>query len=158
MEKKKINQNIFKNIILALAIILYFIALNFAYYRFEENNILLGLKISSMVFLFLSIIIFEISYKKNKGIIAIYGIEILFLAMHSLSISHVVQLQELQFSTYIIISAFAFVVYYVLKSMILYTIEKRRYLQSLSDIKEIVDTKPTKKEAKKRKNKKEAIK
>ena len=36
--------------------------------------------------------------------------------------------------------------------MIIYTIEKKKYLDSLSDIHEIVNNEPVKKEAKKRKN------
>ena len=50
----------------------------------------------------------------------------------------------------IIVSSYAFSIYYILKAIILYTKERRDYLKSLSDIKEIVDIKPTKKEAKKR--------
>ena len=152
MEKKtKINKNIFENIIIAVSIILYFITINFAYYRIEENTVLMVLKIASMVLLFLTIVLFEIAYKKDSGKLAIHGIEVLVIASHVLSLSYVVELKQLQFTTYILISAITFVLYYILKAMIIYTIEKRKYLQSLSDIKEIVDTNPTKKEAKKRK-------
>ena len=151
MEKKIINKNIFENILMAVSIMIYFIVINFAYYRLEEQTVLLGIKIISMVLLLLSIIIFEISYKKDSGKIAIYGIEILVLASHALSIAHIVELKGLQFTTYILFSSLVFVIYYILKAMILYTIEKRKYLQSLSDIKEIVNTQPTKKEPKKRK-------
>ena len=152
MEKgKKVNEKIYENIIIAVAVMLYFIIINFSYYRIEKDILIIGLKIVSMIILLLSITIFEIAYKKDSGKLAIYGIEILVLAAHALSILHVVEIAKLQFTTYILISSYIFVIYYILKSIILYTIEKRNYLKSLSDIKEIVDNKPVKKEATKKK-------
>ena len=152
MEKgKKINGNIFENIIIAVAIMLYFIIINFSYYRVEEIKIQIGLKIVSMIILLLSITVFEIAYKKDSGKIAIHGIEILVLAIHALSIMQVVEIAKIKFTTYILISNYTFAIYYILKSGILYTIEKKKYLESLSDIKEIVNTQPIKKEATKRK-------
>lgn len=154
MEKeKKVNEKVFENIIIAVAIMLYFIVVNFSHYRIEENMLQIGLKIVSIIILLASIIIFEVAYKKDSGKIAIYGIEILVLASHALSIMQVVEISKLKFTTYVIISGFTFVIYYILKALILYTIDKRKYLQSLSDIKDIVNTQPIKKEATKKKEK-----
>lgn len=152
MEKiKKVNQKVIENIIIAIAIILYFIVINFLHYRLSENNLIIVLKIISMVILILSITIFEISYKKDSGKIAINGIETLVLAGHALSIMHVVELAKIKFTTYILISVYTIVIYYILKASILYTIDKKKYLESLSDIKDIVNNKPIKKEATKKK-------
>lgn len=153
MEKKEINEKVFENIIIAVAIMLYFIIINFSYYRIEDTMLQIGLKVTSMVILILSIIIFEIAYKKDSGKIAIYGIEILVLAAHALSIIQVVEITKVKFTTYIVISSYFFVIYYVLKALIIYTIDRKKYLESLSDIKEIVNSKPIKKKATK-KNKK----
>ena len=152
MEKeKKINVSILQNIIITVIIVLYYILINLAYYRVDEKIIELGLKLASMIVLVLSIITIEIAYKKDKGKIAIYGIEILVIALHTLSIMHVVEKFKIDFTTYILISSCTFGIYYILKVMIIYTIEKRKYLKDLSDIKEIVKNKPTKKEATKKK-------
>lgn len=152
MEKrKKVNEKVFENIIIAVAIMLYFIIINFSYYRIDESSLIIGLKIVSMVILLLSIIIFEIAYKKDSGKIAIYGIEILVLASHALSIMQVVEIAKIKFTTYIVISAYTFVIYYILKAIILYTIDERNYLKSLSDIKDIVNNEPIKKKASKKK-------
>ncbi|MCI9064167.1 MAG: hypothetical protein HFJ17_06155 [Clostridia bacterium] len=154
MEKrKKVNKDIYENIIIAVAVMLYFIIINFSYFRLDEKYILIGLKSMSMVILLLSIVIFEIAYRKDSGKLAIYGIESLVIAAHTLSIIHVVQIAKLQFTIYILSSSYTFVIYYILKSMIINTIEKRRYLKSLSDIKEIVSIEPIKKEATKKKEK-----
>lgn len=150
-KKKKLSDNIFENIIIAVAIMLYFIIINFSYYRIDDYILQMGLKISSIIILLISILIFEIAYKKDNGTIAIYGIEILVLSIYVLLIPHIVERTKLEFTNYILVSSYIFTAYYMLKSMIIYTIDRKRYLNSLSDIKDIVDTKPIKKKATKRK-------
>ena len=150
---KKIRKKIFSNILMAIGIMVYFIVINFSYIRLDEKKLINGLKLVSMLILFLSIIIFEIAYHKDSGKIAINGIEILMLAIHTLTIWNVVNKIDISFQTYILFSTYAFAIYYILKSILIYTREKRKYLKSLSDIHEIVSKDPIKKEAKKRKNK-----
>ena len=103
--------------------------------------------------LFLSILIFEVAYHKDNGKLAINGIEILVIAFHTLTIWYVINRSNLSFQSYLLFSTYAVLIYYILKSIIIYTEGKREYLKSLSDIHEIVNNNPIKKEAKKRKNK-----
>lgn len=149
---KIIRKKIFENLLIAVALMLYFIVINFTYLRLEENILLNVTKIASLIILLLSIAIFEIAYHKDSGKITIYGIEILILSIHSLTIWNVINKMNISFQTYILFSTYAFAIYYVLKSMLIYTNEKRKYLKSLSDIHEIVSNEPIKKEAKKREN------
>lgn len=151
--KKNIRKKVFENIIIAVAIMLYFMVINFSYIRIEEGMLLNGLKIASLIVLFLSILIFEVAYLKDSGKLAINGIEILVLAFHTLTIWHVVNIMNISFEIYILYSTYAFAIYYILKSILIYTNEKRKYLKSLSDIHEIVSQEPIKKEATKRQNK-----
>lgn len=150
---KIIRKKIFENLIIAVAVMLYFIIINFSYLRLEENITLNVTKIASLIILLFSIAIFEIAYHKDSGKITIYGIEVLILSIHSLTIWNAINKINTSFQTYIVFSAYAFVIYYILKSMLIYTNEKRKYLKSLSDIHEIVSNEPIKKEAKKRENK-----
>ena len=150
---KIIRKKIFENIIIAIAMMIYFIIINFSYLRMEESILLQGIKIASIVILFFSIIIFEVAYRKDSGRIAINGIEVLVLAIHTLTIWTVINRYKIEFDAYVLISTYTFAIYYILKSIIIYTIEKKKYLDSLSDIHEIVSNEPIKKEAKKRKNK-----
>ena len=158
MEKEKennkmIRKKVFENLIIAIAMMLYFILINFSYLRMEEDMLLKGLKIASLIVLLLTIIIFEIAYHKDSGKIAIHGIETLILAFHTLTIWHIVNKLNISFETYILFSTYTFAIYYILKSILIYTNEKRKYLKSLSDIHEIVSKEPIKKEAKKREKK-----
>ena len=150
---KTIRKKIFENVIIAIGMMIYFILLNFLYVRINEKTLLNVIKIASLVILFLSILIFEIAYRKDSGKIAVHGIETLLLAIHTLTIWTVINKFKLEFETYILFSTYAFAIYYILKSIIIYTDEKRKYVNSLSDIHEIVNNAPIKKEAKKRKNK-----
>ena len=109
---------------------------------------------SSIAFLIISIILIEISYKRESDNILIYGLEFLILAIFTLLIKHIPKLFNCSTQTYILIGSYLFAIYYMLKSTILYTKEKQEDLNKLSDIKEIVKDEPIKK-ATKRKNKKD---
>ncbi len=150
MEEKKVSKNVFENIIIAICIMAYFIFINFTYSKISRENVLLMLKIFSMIILSFGIILLEIAYRKDNGKIAINSIETIIIAAHTLSIAHVVQFQNFEFVNYILVSSYIFSIYYLFKSICIYTKEKREYLSSLSDIKEIVANDPTKKEAVKR--------
>ena len=150
---KIILRKIFKNLIILVLIIFYFNLINITYITTNENLITLITSSSSIVLLFLSILLFEVAYHKDNGKLAINGIEILVIAFHTLTIWYVISRSNLSFQSYILFSTYAVLIYYILKSIIIYTEGKREYLKSLSDIHEIVNNNPIKKEAKKRKNK-----
>lgn len=141
---------VFKNLLKAIGLICYFIVLSFAYTRMNVDRLTNDIKVFAGVFLLAGLIMLERAYKKDDGKIAISGIELLFIAMHSLSINHVINFYKYDFKTYLLTSSYIFAIYYVLKSIISYTKEKRAYLKNLSDISEIVKEEPIKKEAKRR--------
>ena len=75
--------------------------------------------------------------------------------MHALFINHVITIYDFDFRVYLLTSSYIFAIYYVLKSIVIYTKARMKYLKSLSDVSEIVKDEPIIKEAKKRKNKEE---
>ena len=141
---------IFKNLLKAVGIMGYFIILNIAYTRMNLDRLINDIEVFSGIFLVLGLVFLERAYKKDDGKIAISGIELLCLSMHSLSINHVITFYKYDFRLYLLTSSYIFAIYYVLKSIVIYTKEKRKYLKDLSDISEIVKEEPIKKEAKKR--------
>lgn len=150
---KKIEKNLSR----ALCIIIYFMILFFAYTRMNLDRLAQDIQVFSGAFLVLGILALEKAYKKDSGEVAITGIELLALSMHSLSIMHMITLLKYDFKSYMLISSGIVVIYYVLKVIIIYTKDKKEYLKGLSDISKIVkEDEPIKKEAKKRnKNEKE---
>ena len=151
-------KKIFSNILRAIGIMFYFIILNLAHSTMKQERLLGDIEVFAGAFLVIGIYFFERAYKKDSGSIAITGIEFLVLSLHSLSIMHVITMFRYDFRYYLLTSSYIFSIYYVLKAIILYTKEKRDYLNSLSDIPEIVKKEePIKKEAKKRNGEVEEI-
>ena len=148
-------KTIFRNLLKAIGIMAYFVILNIAYVRMNVDRLMNDIEIFAGTFLVFGLIMLEIAYKKDSGKTAISGIELLVLSMHSLSIKHVITFYQYDFRFYLLTSSYVFAIYYVLKSTIIYTKEKRKYLKNLSDISEIVKEEPIKKEAKKRRKTKE---
>lgn len=147
----ELHKKLFNNIVIALIIMIYFIFINLGSINIEPNIFWIDIKVFSMIILGISIIIFEKAYKKDSDDLAIYGIEVLILACHTLSINHVTNIYNLDFKYYILTSSYFFAIYYVLKDILIYTKENRKRLESLSDISDIVKKeKPSKKEAKKK--------
>lgn len=158
-EKKKLPKEIsqeilkqmFKNLLRAVGIMLYFIILNLAHSTMNRERLVGDIEIFASVFLIVGIFFLEKAYKREQGGTAITGIEFLMLSIHSLLIMHVTTLFKYDFKFYLLTSSYVISIYYVLKAIVLYTKGRKEYLNSLSDISEIVKKQePVKKEAKKR--------
>ena len=147
---QEIVKKIFKNLILAIVVMIYFISCNIIYTQVEWNQMELITQSISGVFLLASLISFEFAYKRDSGTLTMTAIELLVLAIHALFIDHVVTIYQFDFRSYLITSSCIFVIYYALKSTVIYTRARMKYLKSLSDISEIVKDEPVVKEAKKR--------
>ena len=153
---KEISQEMLKkmlgSLLRAVGIMLYFIILNLAYSTMKQERLIGDIEVFAGAFLVAGIIFLERAYKNDNGSMAISGIEFLVLSLHSLSIMHVITLFKYEFSFYLLTSSYVFSIYYVLKTIVLYTKGRREYLNSLSDISEIVKKEePVIKEAKKTK-------
>jgi len=148
---RKISIDIFINLLYAVIFMLYYVSLNILEKFMYEQDFSFYIKSSCMVFLSIGIIAFEVGYKKDKGKYWIHGLEFLVLSFYTLMIKYVVRVNELDFEKYILVSSYVFSIYYILKCIIIYTKERKLYLKSLSDIKEIVKKdEPIKKEATKK--------
>lgn len=151
--KKTIVRDILTNIIYLLLVAVYFICFNTQGTLLDSKVLETYIDISSLTFLFISIVLFEIGYRKSKRKIFFNGLEFLALAVFTLLIKHMPKVFGYTMKTYTEVGTYAFIGYYILKSAIMYTKVKHDELKSLSDIKEIVKEEPTKKITK-RKNKK----
>ena len=132
-------KTISKNILKIIGVVSYFFILDFAYQKMNIDRLIGDIEVFSGMFLFLGLIMLEKAYKDDNGKTAISGIELLVLAMHSLSIKHVITFFKYDFIKYLEISAIVFSIYYA------------NTLKQLSDISEIVKEEPIKKEATKKK-------
>ncbi len=145
--KQDVLKQVFRCLLEAIFIIFYFAILNYAYKSMNNNRLIEDIKIFSGVFLLIGILFIEKGYKKEKFELSLYGIEIIFISFHSLSIMHVINRFDFNFQYYLLVSSYIFAIYFVLKAIILYTKGKKDYLKNLSDISDIVKESPQKKEA-----------
>ncbi len=152
-----VTGDVLANLTYSSMIMIYFIVLNIQYEAVSGDLLSNYINISSMIFLMLSIGITEIAYRKESTSTLTYGIEFLILAIFTLLIRHIPKLINCNMQTYMLIGSYLFAIYYMLKTSILYTIERRQQLKELSDIKEIIKEDPTKKEAKRKNKKKEEV-
>jgi len=148
--KKDIVRDILTNLIYMILVIIYFVTFNIQGLLLDSKMLINYINTSSMMFLLLAIVIFEMAYKKSKGKIYIYGIEFLILSTVTLFIRHIPKTIDCSQKKYTEIIIYTFIIYYLLKSAIQYTIKKHNELKSLSDIKEIVKEEPTKKVTKRK--------
>ena len=149
---KKTFKRMLINLIPLIIILIYLIGLYVLSIKLESETFSRIMQIVTMIFLATSIVIFEIAYKKDSGLLAIYGIEALAIAIHVLSIPYVTLAFMWEIKWICIITAIIIPLYYVFKVSVLYTIGRKEQLESLSDIDEIIKKdEPKKKVAKKKK-------
>lgn len=148
--KKTISKDIITNIIFLILVAIYFICFNTQGSLLKPVVLTQYINISSMTFLAIAIVFFEIGFRKNKGKIFVNGIEFLIFAILTLLIKHMPKVLNITMKDYTEIVAYGFIIYYILKFAIIYTKEKQNQLKSLSDIKEIVKEEPTKKVSKRK--------
>lgn len=151
---EKYMKEIYLNVLKAVIIVLYFLILNLAYENINIQHLQAGIKIFAMLFLFISIYIFEKAYKKDDEKLAIQGIEILILSTYTLTTEHITNRFNFNFKSYSLVASYIFAIYFILKSIIAYTKGRKEIVQQFSDIREIVKKdEPIKKEATKKSNK-----
>ena len=75
-KKDKINKRVFQNIMIAIGIVIYFTFINLGFYNIAPAKFLIDVQAFSMLSIGITIVIYEVAYKKDSGKLAIYGIEI----------------------------------------------------------------------------------
>lgn len=140
-ELKKLNKRILSNMALAIAIIFYLLLLNIGALNIETATYMMDLKVFSMLFIAITIIIFEVSYKKDSGILCIYGIEILVLAVLTLVLPTLYSVQKEHYGMILTGALIIFTIYYIIKAFMIYRKGKKEQLKKVSDINEIIKKK-----------------
>ena len=147
---EKYMRQLYSNIIRAIVIIFYFLVLNILNQNISDIHMEISIKILTMVFLLISIIIFEIAYKKDSDGLAILGLEVLMLAIYTITTKHITSKFNFDFEKYSYAASYVFAIYFILKSIIIYTKGRKKMADERSDIREIVKKEPIKKEATKK--------
>lgn len=137
--KVDIRKEVFTNITIAIIMLLYFAFLIFGSIGTTKNIRIIDFNIFSVIFLGTAISLFEIGYRKENGKLALYGIESLVVALCTLFLPYIIfELDSLYKKYYLIVSSLFIVIYYISKSIYISVKAKNKYMNDISDIKEIV--------------------
>ena len=158
-EKREVDEKYLKeicvNILKAIIVLFYFLILNLVCTKLNVEVFKRVIQVCTMIFLFLAIYMFEKAYKEDNGKMAVDGIEILILSTSILTIDYIINRFNFMFKSYSLSISYVFAIYFVLKSIIIYTKGRKELERSLIDIQEIVKKEePSKKEATKKRKKK----
>ena len=135
---EKINKRMFHNIIIAIAVVAYLFFINLATINIPRDVLIIDLKVFSFITIAITIIIFEYSYKKDSGIICIFGIESLVLSIATLFFAYLYNIAHSKFQLVIVAATTVFAVYYIIKSILIYFKMKKDYHKSNNDINDII--------------------
>lgn len=134
--KDKISNLIFFNIVLVMFMMIISLTINIMFTRFSLARFESTIKIIQITVCLISIVIFEISYKKDSFKYALYGIEFTLFSIAVLYVPYMFTLNHIDFLEKVII---AFVIYYIVKSIYIVIHYRNKYLkENISDVKEIV--------------------
>lgn len=135
-ELKKINKRVFQNVFLAIVIMFYLDFIILGFVNIENSVFITDLKVFGMALLLVTIGIFEYAYKKDSGKHIIHGIEILLLAFITILLIYVSLMWSNKFIYITAFVSYAFAIYYVAKSIIIYKKMKKEYF--LEEMKKII--------------------
>lgn len=137
-EENKINKKVFENMLIADVLMAFFYLISLGSLNIETPIFMTDLKVFSIGLIVFTVILFEISYKKENGGLCIHGIECLVIAIFMLFCTYLYSVYIKEFYMYVSIFAYITAIYYAVKSIIIYRKMKKKYIASLSDIDEII--------------------
>ncbi len=138
-DRQRINRKLFLTLFTGALVIFVFIFILMGYENISELNYIVDLKVFSIIAIAVTICIFEYAYKKDSGELAITGIEVLLVSFFILSLYYVLQYKYFNYQYYLLFFTSIFLVYYLLKTFIIYIRENYKYRKTAQDIKKIVE-------------------
>lgn len=137
-EKQKLNRKIFLNFFISAIVMFVFIFILMGYSNIPNNSYIIDLKVFSIIAIVVTIIIFEIAYKKDSGNFTILGIESLIASFIILSLYYVLENNIYDYKKYLIMMVGIFMMYYLLKIIVIYIRDVHKYRKNANDIKKII--------------------
>ncbi len=137
--QKKIVSKTITNIIVGSIITLYLIFIILGFKNIEKEIFITDLKVFSVSILVISIILFENSYKRENKSLAIFGIEILILAIINIALMYVDIMNNELFMITTLTITMAFILYYIIKSIIIFVKMRKSYYKQNSELSEIIE-------------------
>ncbi len=132
-DKLKLIKKASFNMIFAAIFIVFLIFNNYGYYNFSKIAFIKDLNIFSFVFLGVSIMLIESSYKQENTEKCINGIETLLMGIFTLALPYIYQIYNNTFINAIKSAAIIIFGYYLIKSCIVFYNIKNKYYREKED-------------------------
>lgn len=136
--KKKIRNRILKNTIIAIIVIGYLVLLNVLSLHIETRIYISVIKILCVALAVVSVIYFELSYRKDNGYLFMHGAEFLVIATITLFSVYAYSLFFVTYNSILLYISIFVVVYYIIKTILTLRNMKKQYYKEQNDIREIV--------------------
>ena len=136
--KDNISINIIQDLLVAIIIMIYFCIINFSYYNLENYVFEENMKYLALGIIILTVIVFEFSYRKNSIKLLVIGIELFSCAVLSLYVPYIFVHSSSAIRISIMILPAFLILYYGIKSFIVFKRKQFEYRNNLSDIKDLV--------------------
>ena len=137
--QKKIFLKVISNIFVGSIIILFFIFIILGHKNITREVFITDLKVFSVAILIFSIILFENAYKRENKSLGVFGIEILVLAISNIGLLYVCIMNDIIFMKTVLIMAGITIVYYIIKSIIVFLKMKKSYYKENSELSETIE-------------------
>lgn len=144
--KKIISRRIISNFAFGVSFIILILAYRLSSFSISNNIAEIIYSISSLVFILLTIITFEVGYKKDDGKFAITGIELLVFSLLSLFSPYIFHIFNYKYITAILCIG---TLYYIIKIITIYNKEINKAFKENNDISVIIKKESQDKLAKK---------
>ena len=132
-------RKILKEITIAIFINIFFIIMNYGFTKLEQSILTYIMQGIAGFFILATIILFEISYRKSNDELAIHGIELTVMSFIVLFMPYVYFRRGIVFRLLYSMGNVFFSIYYAVKALVVYLISVKKYKNTVSDIKEIVN-------------------
>ncbi|MGN1301950.1 MAG: hypothetical protein ACI4U9_05480 [Clostridia bacterium] len=133
--KEVIRKKVLINFLFATGILLFFMILKLMALNLDKNINILVYKISSVILLAITLVLFEVAYKKDSDTLAITSIEMFFLSIITLITPYTLINRPNVFTS---IMGVYFTIYYAIKNFIIYRKERSKFLKGKNDIEQII--------------------
>lgn len=136
--KKKMRKQTILNVVTVLCMVIYLVSINILSLYLETGTYLKAIKILSVILAGISIIYFELSYRKDNEKLFLYGTEVLIISMITLFSTYAYFIYFDTYNKILGIVAGILVIYYLIKILIIRSRMKKQYYKEQNDIKEII--------------------
>lgn len=136
--KEDIKTNIFHTLIAALINVAYLVAINLMYYKFDNNSFEYYMKYFALGIILVTVLDIEIAYRKDSKKLALIGVELLICGILSLYIPYIYLHTTAYLRNTIMILPAILLVYYAIKSFIIFKQKQFVHQNNLSDVKDLL--------------------